>query len=274
MKRKRYQRKLILVTTLALLLIIMSIFTIGLLQKTSYGQRPSSQEQDKQSEIRIQKAQNEIVHHPDIAQVEITFSKKENKPVLPPLPAGSKYVALTFDDGPGNNSTQRILKVLQQYNVKATWFVLGSKATQNPDMLRQIANAGHEVNNHSYSHANLINLSLEGALGEINSTQSTVESIIGKKPNYLRPPYGSYNESIASACGLGIAMWSVDSLDWKLRNGEAAYNQVISTMTSNPVILFHDIYETSADAVDMLVPKLVSEGYTFITYSQYRQIGG
>ncbi len=205
-----------------------------------------------------------------IVNVDVKMKKRER----PNIPAGSKVVALTFDDGPGYESTQRILDILAKHNAKATFFCLGSRADSNPDMLKKISNAGHEVANHSYSHPNLVQLSLNDALANINSATNAIKNVTGKSPGYLRPPYGSYNDAIANSTNMKIALWNVDSWDWKLRDGKATYEHVLQTMRTNPVILFHDIYNSSADAIELLVPQLIKEGYTFVTYSEMMALTG
>ena len=212
---------------------------------------------------------NSIANHL-VIKVDAKMKKQER----PKIPVGSKVVALTFDDGPGYESTQRILDILAKYDAKATWFCLGSKVDANPDMLKKINAAGHEIANHSYNHPNLVNLPLNEALSNINSASASIKNVIGKSPNYLRPPYGSYNDTIAQNTSMKIALWNVDSWDWKLRNGKSTYQHVMQTMRPNPVILFHDIYNTSADAVELLVPQLVKEGYTFVTYSEMMALTG
>lgn len=268
-KKKRLRnKKLVIVSLLATLLILISFFAISVIQKNTLGMNVEIHEENEINNANNNFKQNLIEYDKNIV-----FNKiKSTEPVY--FPSGSKYVALTFDDGPGYNSTQRILKTLEKYNVKATWFVLGKACENNPEMLKQIAAAGHEIGNHSYSHANFFNLSLNGVLNEVNNTQTIVKNLTGVTPSYVRPPYGNYNQTISSSIGLGIAMWNVDSLDWKLKNGGAAYQQVMSTLKVNPVILFHDIHESSADAIELLVPNLISQGYTFVTYSQHQQIGG
>lgn len=269
MKRKRKsQKKLLLILTLSLLLVTTSILAVSIYRKVNNKDVISTHYSEEKAN-KNERA-DAIINKKLIVKVNVELNKKEKVKV----PEGAKFVALTFDDGPGYDSTQRILNVLDKYNAKATWFVLGSKVDANPEMLKTINAAGHEVANHSYSHPNLVEMDLNSALQNINSASNSIKNVIGKYPSYLRPPYGSYNNSIASNTNLGIALWSVDSLDWKFRNGQATYEHTMNTLTANPVILFHDIYDTSADAVELLVPKLVAEGYTFVTYSEMMAITG
>lgn len=264
--KKRTQRKILLTLVLCLLLITTSILAVSVYRKVNGDDVITS----SNKEIKAEEKANAKIGANVVVDVDIKLKKKDKVKV----PEGSKFVALTFDDGPGYASTQRILDVLAKYKAKGTWFVLGSKVDANPDMLKKIDAAGHEVANHSYSHPNLVKLDLTSALQNINSASSSIKNVIGKSPAYLRPPYGSYNDAIASNTNMKIALWSVDSLDWKYRNGQSAYQHVMNTLTTNPVILFHDIYDTSADAVELLVPRLAAEGYTFVTYSEMMAING
>lgn len=273
--RNQTRRKLLLILVLSLLLITTSILAVSVYRKVNGNEVISSLNQASEKtningDDNIVEKADAVIDTNIIIDVDINLNKKEKVKI----PKGSKYVALTFDDGPGYGSTKKILDVLSKYNAKGTWFVLGSKVDANPDMLKKIDAAGHEVANHSYSHPNLVQLDLTSALQNINSASSSIKNVIGKSPSFLRPPYGSYNDTIASNTNMKIALWSVDSLDWKFRNGQSTYQHVMNTLTANPVILFHDIYDTSADAVELLVPKLAAEGYTFVTYSEMIAING
>ena len=281
MKKNNYKitdnAKKIMIAFLAILLIV-GVFGIGKLSQDS--KNTNSKDTNKvavtvldQKEI---KKDNNISHNPARIEINSTFKKKVvtiySAPATPNISDGTKYCVLTFDDGPGVDSTNRILNVLAKYNIKGTWFVLGSRVHTYPQMAQKIANAGHEIANHSYSHPDLSTLSYEGYMKEINATQNAIASVTGKTPALLRPPYGSYTADIAANCGLGIALWNVDSLDWSHRYAPAIYNQVFSTLHTHSIILFHDIYNFTAEAVEMIVPELVNRGYKFVTYSQYLQL--
>ena len=258
-KRQKHLRKeakiILLAIPIGIVFILASFFFLN------------NQTDNEQSQVSMN---NNMIKNHIVIKVDAKL-KKEKKPNIP---AGSKVVALTFDDGPGYESTQRILNILAKYNAKATWFCLGSRVDGNPEMLKQINAAGHEIANHSYNHPNLVNLPLNEALANVNSASDSIKRVINKSPKYLRPPYGSYNDTIASNVPMKIALWNVDSWDWKLKDGQATYQHVMQTMTNNPVILFHDIYNTSADAIELLVPQLVKEGYTFVTYSEMMALTG
>lgn len=271
--------KKLIIALLLCALIIVSILGINLYNHLDFGTSIIDNAVSNNIKVveKVKAADNGIIHTPNLIKVEAEFKKKVTntyKPVQTPnLPAGSKYCVLTFDDGPGFASTQKILNVLAKYNIKATFFMVGERVQWYPQMAQTVANAGHEVANHSYSHPDLTTLSYSGYMSEINKTQNAIASATGQTSTLLRPPYGSYNSDIAANCGLNIALWNVDSLDWSLRNANAIYNNVMSSLLPNSVILFHDIYQFTADAVELIVPALVDAGYTFVTYSEYLQLG-
>nr|WP_077275571.1 polysaccharide deacetylase family protein [Vagococcus penaei] len=133
----------------------------------------------------------------------------------------------------------------------------------NPDVVKRAHDEGHVIANHSYSHANLINLDEKGIQNEVIKTNQKIEKIIGEEPYLLRPPYGSFNSKVKNATGMEIALWNVDSLDWKTRNSNAILKQVKSSVLPHSVILMHDIYSTTADSLDPMIKHLKSQGYEF-----------
>lgn len=200
------------------------------------------------------------------------FPKGKNPPPKPPIKTDRKIVALTFDDGPGYESTDRILNTLKRHDVKATFFVLGSKVEQNPEMLKKIHNEGHEIASHSYSHPNLTKLKKEEVTQQLKQTNTAIKNTVGTDTIYLRPPYGAYNKEIEDTSKQKIILWNVDSQDWQLRDGEKIKVHVLGNLSPQSIVLFHDIYDSSADAVEKIIPELKKQGYEFVTTSQYIEI--
>lgn len=182
------------------------------------------------------------------------------------LPA--KTVALTFDDGPKPETTPKVLETLAQANVRATFFMLGQQVNAFPDTARQVADAGHELANHSYSHPDLATLSADKVKEQINQTQAAIFKATGVLPTYVRPPYGSFTYDTAVAIGLPIVNWSVDSLDWKDKDVKALLNRVESQTGSQSIILMHDIQPTTVKALPKVIENLKAKGYQFVTVSE------
>lgn len=146
-------------------------------------------------------------------------------------PEASRQVALTFDDAPDKQYTPQVLNVLKQYNVRATFFILGSQAEQHPEIVKRIAREGHVIGNHSYNHKLFTKLSDESFKSQVLLTQASLKSLIGYSPRLIRPPFGEINENQllwASMQGYRIVNWNVDSEDWKQLNREQVTNNILN----------------------------------------------
>lgn len=188
-----------------------------------------------------------------------------------------KYVALTFDDGPSVDVTPRILDTLKQYDAKATFFMIGRQLDDHPEIAKSVADAGHEIGNHTERHQDLTKLDPAGIRQQIKSTSDKISDITGIRPYLTRPPYGAYNDNLkndAANHGDSIILWSVDSLDWQTRNAAAINREIQQQLTSGAIILMHDIHPTTADALPQLMETLHQQGYQFVTVSQLLDIQG
>lgn len=203
---------------------------------------------------------------------------KETPPAPKPAPAppiahsaacGGPCVALTFDDGPGA-PTDRLLTILRERDAKATFFMLGSRVAAQPVTAKNVAEAGHEIGNHSWSHSDLARLTPQQIRAEIQRTNNTIKSVTGKQPTALRPPYGSSNAAVRAEvanAGMASVLWSVDTRDWADRNAQVICSRAVSNARSGSIILLHDIHATSVDAVPCIVDTLKKQGYRFVTTS-------
>lgn len=189
------------------------------------------------------------------------ISKKE-------LDTEKKYVALTFDDGPNDTSTIKLLGKLKKENIKATFFVLGQMVDRNPEVAKQIVREGHEIGSHSYTHPDLTQLNSSEIKEEVLKTDKAVFHATGVLPKNFRPPYGAINGAVAQIIGLPIIQWNVDSEDWKVINKELIVNNVVQTVEHGSIILIHDIHETSVNSIPEMVNQLRKNGYEFVTVSE------
>lgn len=184
-------------------------------------------------------------------------------------PAEQQVVALTFDDGPNDSSTVKILDILNKYKVKATFFVLGSMAEKYPAVLKRINDDGHEIGNHSYAHSNLSVMTDKEIQKDITQTNELIAKHSGQQPGLLRPPYGAFNQKVVQAVpGMRLALWDIDTLDWQVRNGKKIVEKVEQHVKNGDIILMHDIHKTTANGVEPLIKMLIKKGYTFRTVSQ------
>ena len=187
---------------------------------------------------------------------------------------GKKLVALTFDDGPSNITTPRLLDILWEKDVPATFFMLGSQARNNPDIVKRVERERHVVASHTMYHQNLPRITAAEAASDIAEARDTFNSILGHPVAYTRPPYGNISDTVRSATGTPLILWSVDTLDWQNRNPEMILTNVKNQVSDGGIILLHDIYDTSVDAVGPIIDELRKDGYEFATIAEIVKIRG
>jgi peptidoglycan-N-acetylglucosamine deacetylase len=182
------------------------------------------------------------------------------------------FIAMTFDDGPSAQLTPRLLDILKERGIKATFFVVGRNVAEYPDIVRRMAEEGHEIANHSWSHPAMTQLGAEGLRKQIDSTNEAVAKITGKRPVLMRPPYGAtssaLNKLLTESYGLKVILWSVDPLDWKYRNSSRVYNHIVQNTQPGSIILAHDIHATTVAAMPETLDALLAKGYKFVTVSE------
>ncbi len=179
-----------------------------------------------------------------------------------------KEVALTFDDAP-SPFTKEVLKILDNYGVSATFFLVGSQVEKSPEVARQIVAAGHEIGNHSFSHCWSSDDSVETLVEDIKRAEEAIYRATGQVPLYFRPPGGMVNNKVKEACGqtgYGILLWWVDSRDWLLTE-EEILEKVKKEVKDGAIILFHNL-ATTVEVLPQVIEDLRREGYKFVTISQ------
>ncbi|MFI0485139.1 polysaccharide deacetylase family protein [Actinomadura sp. 9N215] len=188
----------------------------------------------------------------------------------PPDCVRAKCVALTFDDGPAA-STGELLDILAARHVKATFFLIGENAAEHPELVRREHEAGHELADHSYSHADLGRASEKKILSELTRTQDAIRRASGVTPVMLRPPYGSTSKRltrITRDLGMAQVLWTVDPQDWESRDTEDVERQVLKAARPGHIVLMHDIHRTTVRAVPKIIDGLAARGYVFVTVSE------
>ena len=165
-------------------------------------------------------------------------------------PQPRKLVALTFDDGPHAIYTAQLLDGLKERSVPATFFFIGQRAEQNQVLVRRAYEEGHEVGCHTWSHPDLTKLSDEKIKSQIEQCRDLFDGILGEQPAYLvRPPYGNADRRVRTAVDQVMLTWSVDPLDWKLKDEEQVCENILSGVRDGSIILCHDIHKTTVPAV-------------------------
>lgn len=190
------------------------------------------------------------------------------------ISADTKYVALTFDDGPKQGTTDRLLDGLKIRGANATFFLVGEWAAVNQDLVRRMRDEGHQVGNHTWSHVRLEGADTEALLQEVRHSEALLREILGGEHYWLRPPYGAIAPEVAGQVEVPLIKWSVDPRDWESRNSEQIVEAVLREAEPGSIILLHDIYPASVEAALELVDRLQKEGYWFVTVEELLQLNG
>lgn len=179
-----------------------------------------------------------------------------------------RIVAITFDDGPCSRTTNRLLDGLKERNVKATFFLVGENAESNENVVKRMYEEGHLIGNHTYSHIKLDECNISSAVGEINKTNEIIKSITGEDVKYIRPPYGAYSDKLLSHVNMTPVLWSIDPDDWATTDTAYVVKSVVYKVKNGDIILLHDIYDSSVEAVLEIIDRLSSKGFVFVTVDQ------
>ena len=179
----------------------------------------------------------------------------------------AKLVAFTFDDGP-SKYTLDIADILEEYNASATFFEVGYNIKAHPEITKELSERGFEIANHTTDHSKLTKLTEVKYLSKINDNNALFKELTGKDMPYLRPPYGSYNDKIKASAGVPIVTWSLDTRDWESRNKDKVIEMVMNNIKEGDIILFHDLYESTRDAVKELMPLLKEQGYQAVSVGE------
>ena len=191
-------------------------------------------------------------------------------------PDAGKVIALTFDDGPHKTQTDEILAVLDKFQVKATFFPIGENIELHPEIIQRVCEAGHEIGNHTYTHANVSKLSEEALRKEIEDTAKLLKEQCGVTPVLFRPPGGDISDSavkLVNEMGYRYVLWSwkLDTRDWAAVPVDKVVNTVLNNVGDGNIVLFHDYVvgkSPTAKALEILIPALQEQGYRFVTVSQ------
>lgn len=199
-----------------------------------------------------------------VSSADVVYSWKTN----------DKTIALTFDDGPHPVHTPEILDILEEYGIKATFFTIGTNVEQYNDVFRMEYAAGHEIGNHTYSHRNLRKLPYAEVCREIERSEECVYETVEYRTRLLRPPEGAFGDALCKAAAeldYTVICWSVDTRDWAHTPAVEIAENVLSTVKGGDILLFHDYVagdSPTPEALRMVIPALIEDGYTFVTVSE------
>lgn len=188
-----------------------------------------------------------------------------------PSKSSRKEVALTIDDGPHPGYTERILSLLAEHEVKASFFLVGKMAATYPYLVRKIASQGHTIANHSHYHNNLVKLPPDNMPFEWIMCNSTLYSILGTYPRFCRPPGGNYNQQVVAAAakeGLRMVLWTANAGDCTGISAKTIEQKVVYRTQPGGIILIHDGVEATIEALPHIIKQLRKKGFTFVTLDQ------
>jgi peptidoglycan/xylan/chitin deacetylase (PgdA/CDA1 family) len=182
------------------------------------------------------------------------------------------YIAMTFDDGPHATNTPRLLDMLKQRGIKATFFVVGQCAAEYPDIMKRIVAEGHEIASHSWSHPLLSKMGEGSVTDQLQRTHDVIIQTTGVTPKVFRPPYGGFTQNQMAWANrkwdYKVILWDVDPLDWKVRNADAVKSKILAGAVNGSIILAHDIHKTTVDAMPETFDGLTARGFKFVTVSE------
>ncbi|HOB08101.1 MAG: polysaccharide deacetylase family protein [Limnochordia bacterium] len=188
----------------------------------------------------------------------------------------AKKIAVSFDATWGTDLTEEILAILREHEVKTTFFLAGYWVDKYPHYVIRIAEEGHEIGNHSYSHPHMNSLAFDAVVNELERNHAMIRELTGQDPFLFRPPFGEYNNTVikaADSLGYYTIQWSIDSLDWKNTTADQIYQRVISQAQPGAIVLFHNAAKETPRALRRILPELIAQGYEIVPVSEliYRE---
>ena len=199
------------------------------------------------------------------------FARSERKLPIYCVETEKKRIAISFDAAWGNDDTEQLIKILKEYNVPATFFVVGAWVDKYPESVEALSAAGHQIQNHSNTHPYMTQLSKNQMINELECCNEKIQKITGVKPTLFRPPYGDYDNMVVEtveAQGMYTIQWDVDSLDWKDNaTPDSICKRVTSKVKNGSIILFHNDADHTPEALPTILKCLKDEGYEFVFIS-------
>lgn len=201
----------------------------------------------------------------------VSFAGTDRRLPIYCVETDKKQIAISFDAAWGNDDTETLIEILKEYDVPATFFVVGSWVDKYPESVKALSDAGHQVQNHSNTHPYMTQLSRQQMINELESCNRKIEAITGTCPTLFRPPYGDYNNptvETVESIGMYTIQWDVDSLDWKDNaTPESICRRVTSKVKNGSIVLFHNDADNTPAALPNILKCLKDEGYEFVFIS-------
>lgn len=183
-------------------------------------------------------------------------------------------IALTYDDGPYAPVGNRIMDVAERYNGRVTFFMVGNRVPSYQTEVRRMVTNGHEVANHTYDHKYLNKLNAASIRAQVENCNNVIQNVTGVRPKLMRLPGGNKNATVLQNINMPIILWNIDTRDWDTRNAQKTINAVLGKVKDGDIVLMHELYSSTAEATETIIPALAAQGYQFVTVSELAQFKG
>lgn len=227
-------------------------------QNKSQIKTEASVDQEKKNAKKAEKPSG--TKEPEEEKVRVEHIRKNLDPDKP-------MVALTFDDGPYDRVTNRIVKALAKHDSRATFFVVGNRVERYADTMKNAYKKGNQIATHTFDHGDLSKMKKKQIRRELKRAFQVMKKVNGENPTMLRPPYGNVNDKMRQTIRIPMIYWSVDTQDWASRNKDKILSRCKS-IKDGDIVLMHDLYPSTAAAVEKLVPKLRKKGFQLVTVEE------
>lgn len=255
----------IMISAAVVLGIVIIAMAVQLVRLNRQGERNKSQIKTEASVDQKKKNTKEAekpagTKEPEEEKIRVEHIRKDLDPEKP-------MVALTFDDGPYDRVTNRIVKVLAKHDSRATFFVVGNRVERYADTMKNAYNKGNQIATHTFDHGDLSKMKKKQIRRELKRAFRVMKKINGENPTMLRPPYGNVNDKMRQTIRIPMIYWNVDTEDWAGRNKDKILSRCKS-IKDGDIVLMHDLYPSTAAAVEKLVPKLRKKGFQLVTVEE------
>ena len=255
----------IMISAAMVLGIVIIAMAVQLVRLNRQGERNKSQIKTEASVDQKKKNTKETekpagTKEPEEEKIRVEHIRKDLDPEKP-------MVALTFDDGPYDRVTNRIVKVLAKHDSRATFFVVGNRVERYADTMKNAYNKGNQIATHTFDHGDLSKMKKKQIRRELKRAFRVMKKINGENPTMLRPPYGNVNDKMRQTIRIPMIYWNVDTEDWASRNKDKILSRCKS-IKDGDIVLMHDLYPSTAAAVEKLVPKLRKKGFQLVTVEE------
>ena len=255
----------IMISAAVVLGIVIIAMAVQLVRLNRQGERNKSQIKTEASVDQKKKNTKEAekpagTKEPEEEKIRVEHIRKDLDPEKP-------MVALTFDDGPYDRVTNRIVKVLAKHDSRATFFVVGNRVERYADTMKNAYNKGNQIATHTFDHGDLSKMKKKQIRREFKRAFRVMKKINGENPTMLRPPYGNVNDKMRQTIRIPMIYWNVDTEDWASRNKDKILSRC-KNIKDGDIVLMHDLYPSTAAAVEKLVPKLRKKGFQLVTVEE------